>query len=209
MLLAMANPQDSISPKQIIEFNDQGYLVLKKLINPDLISVFENYALMQRFNNYYLSHEETNSMWRYSDVFGESLLLYLQPLMEKLAARKLFPTNSVLRIYQKGGKLKRHLDRSTCEFSITLTIGYESRDIYPIWLESDNKSIAVNLERGDMMIYKGCDIPHWREEFEGRHWIQLFLHYVDAKGKYADFKYDGRLMVGLNKGKVLVNKQAQ
>lgn len=192
---------------QIAEFRKQGYLVIRQSIEPALVKIFEDYALMQRFNKYYLDDPETNSKWRYADVLGESLLLHFQPLMEELAGFRLFPTNSVLRIYQKGGILKRHIDRPTCEFSGTLTIGYDSNEIYPIWVESENKQIPVYLERGDLLIYKGCEIPHWREKFNGRHWIQLFLHYVNAEGKFAKYKYDGRLMIGMNSGKVLVGKQ--
>jgi hypothetical protein len=198
-----------ISDDQIAQFESQKYLVLRQAFEPALIKVYENYALMQRFNNYYLDDTETVSKWRYADVFGESLLLYFQPVMEKLASCKLFLTNSVLRIYQKGGILKKHVDRPTCEFSGILTIGYDSNTIYPIWLKIENKNVAINLERGDMLIYKGCEVPHWRETFNRRHWIQLFLRYVAANGKFAEHKYDGRLMIGMNSGKVLVGKQTR
>ena len=202
----MSKPEELISADQISEFNSCGYLVIRQAIEPALIEVLENYALMNRFNNYYLDDEKTHSKWRYSDIFGESMLLYLHPLMEKLTNHRLFPTNSVLRIYQKGGILKKHIDRPTCEYSITLTIGYESKEPYPIWVRGQHKDIPVNLDRGDMLIYKGCEVPHWREEFKGRHWIQLFLHYVDADGKFAEYKYDGRIMIGMIK-KVLVGEQ--
>jgi hypothetical protein len=199
----------SVSSEQILAFRERGYCLIQQAVEPAVISIFENYALMQRFNDYYLDDPDTHSKWRYSDVFGESLLLHLQPLMEKLAGRPLYPTNTVLRIYQKGGILKKHIDRATCEFSATLTVGYDAKEPYPIWVESEGRDIPVALDRGDLLAYKGCDIPHWREEFHGRHWIQLFLHYVDAGGKFAKFKNDGRLMVGMNAGKVLVGKQVK
>ena len=197
----------SLAPDQIAEFRSRKYLVVRKALEGSLISVFENYALMQRFNNYYLPDEETNSKWRYSDVFGESLLLHFQPLMEKLAGGRLYPTNSVLRIYQNGSTLKKHVDRATCEYSGTLTVGYDASQGYPIWLQSNKQKVPIHLERGDLLIYKGCELPHWRERFEGRHWIQLFLHYVDASGEFAKYRNDGRLMIGMSQGKVLIGKQ--
>lgn len=198
-----------ISPEQVQSFRERGYCIVRQAVEPSLISVFENYTLMQRFNNYYLDDNETHSKWRYSDVFGESLLLHLQPMMEKLAGKTLYPTNTVLRIYHKGGILKKHIDRPTCEYSATLTVGYDAKEPYPIWVESLGENIAVALDRGDLLAYKGCEIPHWREEFHERHWIQLFLHYVDAQGKFAKFKNDGRLMIGMSGGKVLVGKQVK
>jgi hypothetical protein len=47
-----------------------------------------------------------------------------------------------------------------------------------------------------MLIYRGADIPHWREVFTGDWWVQTFLHYVDANGKFTDFKFDGREQIG-------------
>jgi hypothetical protein len=46
-------------------------------------------------------------------------------------------------------------------------------------------------------VYRGCDLPHWREALRGHQWIQLFLHYVDAAGPRAVQKYDGRLLIGM------------
>jgi hypothetical protein len=48
----------------------------------------------------------------------------------------------------------------------------------------------VNLKPGDGVIYRGCEIEHWREAYEGDYHIQAFLHYVDANGKYANYKGD-------------------
>jgi hypothetical protein len=204
----MDNAQTAvISTEQVDTLRELGYCIVKQAVPRDMIAVLENYARMQRFNNYYLDDANTNSLWRYADVMGESLLLHLQPLMEKISGCGLYPTNSVLRIYRNGGILKKHLDRPTCEYSATLTIGYDAASLYPIWVQSKNESVPVYLDRGDMLIYKGCEVPHWRETFTGQNWIQLFLHYVDAKGKFSQYKNDGRIMIGMNSGKVLIGKQ--
>jgi hypothetical protein len=204
----MNKPGTALVTEEGIDFfKERGYCIVRQAIEPGLAQVFENYTLMQRFNKYYLNDDVTHSKWRYSDVFGESLLLHLQPLMEKISGLSLYPTNSVLRIYHKGGILKKHVDRPTCEISATLTVGYDAKDPYPIWVQSMGEKIAVSLQRGDLLAYKGCEIPHWREEFKERHWIQLFLHYVDANGPNAKYKNDGRLMIGMNEGKVLLGDQ--
>ena len=48
----------------------------------------------------------------------------------------------------------------------------------------------INLKPGDGVIYKGHDIEHWREPYEGDYHMQVFLHYVDANGKFANHKGD-------------------
>ena len=61
----------------------------------------------------------------------------------------------------------------------------------------EGKKILLNP--GDIAIYKGCDVEHWREPYEGHQQIQLFLHYVDANGIYKDYKFDKRPMLGIKK----------
>jgi hypothetical protein len=56
----------------------------------------------------------------------------------------------------------------------------------------------VDLNIGDMLIYSGCDLEHWREPFNGDLCGQVFLHYNRTNGKYAENNiYDGRAMLGL------------
>ena len=58
--------------------------------------------------------------------------------------------------------------------------------------------IKVNLKPGDMLMYRGCELEHWREPFKGKDCGQVFLHYNDSSGKDAKTnKFDGRPMIGL------------
>jgi hypothetical protein len=51
---------------------------------------------------------------------------------------------------------------------------------------------------GDMIIYQGCELEHWREKFEGENCGQVFLHYNDASKETAEEnKYDERPFLGL------------
>ena len=54
-------------------------------------------------------------------------------------------------------------------------------------------SIKVVLKPGDLAIYKGCELNHWREAFEGEHCAQVFLHYANEK-KINIWEFDGRGM---------------
>ena len=128
----------------------------------------------------------------YADIVMETLLQKVKPIMEKEAGVKLIETYSYARIYKKGDELKRHKDRPSCEISTTMNLGGNP---WPIYLEPD---IKLTLESGDMLMYRGCELEHWREPFEGEDCGQVFLHYNDASGKYAkQHKFDGRPMIGL------------
>jgi hypothetical protein len=133
----------------------------------------------------------------YADIVMETLLIKLLPVMEKNTGLKLNPNYSYARIYKKGDILKRHKDRFSCEISTTLNLGGDEWPIYLDLTGSDNvineeqnlikknapKGIKVNLNPGDMLIYKGNELEHWREAFKGENCAQVFLHYNNIKTK--------------------------
>jgi hypothetical protein len=47
-------------------------------------------------------------------------------------------------------------------------------------------------------MYKGHELPHWRNPYHGNEQINAFMFYVRANGLRADLKYDTRPQLGLN-----------
>ena len=153
----------------------------------------------------------------YADIAMETLLLNVKPKMEKLTGLKLNPTYSYARVYKKGDILHRHKDRFSCEISTTMNLG---GDEWPIYLENrknvgtsddidpetgknylvstGNEGKEIILKPGDMLVYKGMILEHWREVFLGDNCAQVFLHYNDVNSKDADKNiFDGRPHLGL------------
>ena len=151
---------------------------------------------------------------KYADWVMETLLMFMIPVMKAKTGLELIPTYSYTRLYEKGNILKRHKDRPSCEVSTTLHLG---GDEWPIYLDPTGqnfvvdeykniikpgapKGIQVDLKVGDMLIYSGCDLEHWREPFEGRVCSQVFLHYNHANGPFAKTNLlDGRPLLGVPK----------
>ena len=136
---------------------------------------------------------------RYADWVMETLLMFMIPIMKSKTGMELVPTYSYTRLYEKGNILHRHKDRPSCEVSTTLHLG---GDEWPICLDPSGadfvmdehkhtikpgapKGIRVDLKVGDMLIYAGCELEHWREPFQGNVCSQVFLHYNHASGPYA------------------------
>ena len=138
-----------------------------------------------------------NTYSHYADIAMETLLLGLLPKMEENTGLKLIPTYSYARIYKKGDILHRHKDRKSCEISATVHLG---GDKWPIFLEpsgkTNQKGVKVNLNSGDMLIYKGCELEHWREPFQNELCVQVFLHYNRRNDKNNN-KFDDREHIGL------------
>jgi len=125
----------------------------------------------------------------------DSLLVQLLPHFETASGKRLLPTYSYARLYATGDELVNHVDRESCEISATITLGFEG-DAWPIYMgDVINKSNAseIKMNVGDAVLYYGMDKHHWREKYtEGKWQAQVFLHYVDADGKYKDWIYDKR-----------------
>ena len=192
------------------------YKVIRKAISEELAQFVYEYFLMKRkvarkfYDDRYISPYNYDwGVWNdefvpetyshYCDIAMDTLLKRLKPLMEDETGLKLNETYSYARIYKKGDILARHKDRYSCEISTTLNLG---GDTWPIFLEPSGEEgkdgVKVVLEPGDMLIYKGMDLEHWREAFEGENCGQVFLHYNDASDKNAEEnKYDGRPFLGL------------
>ena len=190
-----------------------NYFMMQKQVydtcrNARYISPFEN--IIGHYEGKDEQIPETYS--QYSNIAMETLMLKCQPEMEKVTGLKLYPAYTYARIYKKGDELKRHKDRPSCEISTTLNLG---GDPWPIFIDgtgSNNvideyknihkpnapKGTEVILDVGDMLVYSGCELEHWREQFQGNTCGQVFLHYNNTKTKFAkDNIFDRRKHLGL------------
>ena len=131
----------------------------------------------------------------YSDIAMETLLTIIHSKLEKKTKLKLAPTYTYTRLYKNGDELKRHQDRFSCEISATLNLG---GDLWPIYLEDANKKdVEVKLNPGDLLIYRGIELPHWRKPFDGYMCGQVFLHYNNKATKGWDKNlFDNRPHLG-------------
>jgi len=185
------------------KFNTDGYCVIQNAISSDVVSLISQYALFDEMHNSNnrkrLSDIQVpNAYAKYGDPAMESLLLLMTPKMEEVTGLKLHPTYSYFRIYRNGDELKIHKDRPSCEISTTICLNhsYDSTKFqWPIYI--DGKKVCLNP--GDMAIYKGLELDHWREPLvidEPVWHVQAFLHYVNADGPHASWKYDRRDQLG-------------
>ena len=157
-----------------------------------------------------------NTYSHYADPVMETLLMKVLPKMQRETGLQLIPTYSYARLYKKGDILHRHKDRPSCEISTTIHLGGNS---WPIFIDgtgadsilSGNETTTivkpnapegtkVLLEVGDMLVYSGCKLEHWREPLEGDVCGQVFLHYNHVNGPFAEKnRFDKRPMLGIPK----------
>ena len=117
--------------------------------------------------------------------------------MEELTDKKLYNTYTYARIYYTGATMAVHTDRPSCEFSATINISVDPEP-WEIWFDNlKGDRFPILLNPGDLIVYKGDILPHWRDEYKGERQTQAFLHYVDKFGNYRDYKFDHRPYLGM------------
>jgi len=185
---------DNFANGEAVQFEKQRYLVLKGLLEDPLLGTAYAYAIKKSLSGAMAPGDSQvpGTPSCYGDNLMEMLLELFRPRMETLTGLRLHPTYSYFRVYKHGDVLEAHKDRPSCEISLTLTLGFEASRPWPIFLELDDQSTPVELLPGDAIAYRGTELKHWRERFEGVRHAGVFLHYVDRDGPYADWKYDKR-----------------
>ena len=194
-----------------MSFSENKYIVIRDVIPKDMLELLRIQSQMledvmchtyktKPHLFFFGDTQSPKSFSHYSPLFSESLLVLLTPAIEKHLNCKLFPAYSYMRIYYKDATLEKHTDRPSCEYSATVCIKCNELEPWEIKFEDTNKKeICVKLNEGDMVIYKGDEIVHWRDPCNYDKHIQFFLNYVNANGKYSEFKYDKRIALGLRK----------
>lgn len=122
-------------------------------------------------------------------IFNDELVK-IQKTLEDTLNEELYPCYSYARIYQEGDSLPPHTDRPSCEISLTLTLNYD-RFIWPFWILDQGQAKCIDIDIGDVLLYKGTEVIHFRHPMQGQDFQhQAFFHFVRKHGNYANFKFD-------------------
>lgn len=173
-------------------FKQHGAIHLARLIPSDVCK-FMTHLLMMKGAYGVGADEQVSGSYGvgHGEFACETLLESLWPVIEDAVGEELIPTYSYARLYVNGNTLEKHTDRPSCEVSLTLQLGRSHHYSWPIYM-GDRR---YDLAEGDAVVYSGCDVDHWRDKCDGPpdyYSGQVFLHYVRAKGRYAEFAGDRR-----------------
>jgi len=208
-------------------FDKNGFLVLQNLYDPQ--ELFHPVPKIRGQLNYRSKKlDDVEYIEEESQVEG-SLARYWHPQYRKIHSdirlkiqiqigRKLYNTYYYDRFYFPGQELKKHTDRPACEISISVHISTNLEEYWPIFIKTPyvfaesqectkvkklintGDIVAVNLNPGDGVLYKGCERPHWRDKMPGTfemmsggeelYYHQIFFHYVLQDGIRAHHAWD-------------------
>lgn len=224
-------------PKDVLNMTLDNWRTVEE--NPN----WESAILYREVNDITHSSPESSigkSKAGYCTPWGVALHRYIkEKLINTCIDMELRETYSYTRKYERGAFLTAHTDRPSCEISATLCLDYQTDDNTPwkIWLQNDENyidnpdsddilrktqgipprsrknAISISLEPGDILLYQGPNVPHWRDTLVGDFSYHIFVHFfndgtmlrtlpngtftlrdqVDHSGDNCILEYDGRV----------------
>lgn len=186
----------------IKNFETYGCVKIENFIDPQTISIVSQYLENKIKRGEWKENidDPTTKFYYYADPLIEVILMSSCKAVEDIVGKELIPTYSYTRIYQPGESLKPHVDRPSCEISVTINVATKGA-FSPIYMHyGDGDPVKYILNPGDAVIYKGCDAIHWRQPLkEDQLNVQFMLHYVDKNGVNAGYAKDKRPSYGVDK----------
>jgi len=200
-------------------FQKYGYMIIRGIWDPeefqedmnDLPKERGQYSYRGKIDKFVINPEiqVQNSLSRYNHPKYKYAHSQIRMILEDILGEKLYNTYYFDRFYFVNQRLFRHTDRNSCEISLTYQINTNSKEPWGICFQTpDGEEKYVNLNNGDAVLYKGCDIEHWREPLKSRYNLverlirkvkkieddtfhhQIFFHYVLANGPRSHFAGD-------------------
>jgi predicted 2-oxoglutarate/Fe(II)-dependent dioxygenase YbiX len=169
---------------------DNNYIII-----PNFISNYRANKLKDEFiefsqqNNLGGDSQIPTSSSDYNYISFLELLCEKTPEVSEILEETVLPTYTYARVYKNGSVLEKHSDRDSCEISLTLHLGGDQD--WPIFIKSpEGEDQSVVLAPGDAMMYRGTIAEHWRDEYVGEEYVQVFLHYVRSRGDCAYTYFD-------------------
>jgi hypothetical protein len=178
-------------------FKRSGHAKVRGLLSREMRDLVRHYMdLSHRSGRMVVSDNDViaGQFEQYGALLSETLLSQLQPLIESIVEAPLVPSYSFWRIYENGAVLREHVDRAACEIGVSVVVASEPDEAnWPLHVRGlDDQVRGISLRSGDGVVYRGTELPHWREPFDGDVQYQMFLHYVRRDGAHAKWAYDGR-----------------
>jgi len=192
-------------------------IFIENFLPKDILNLTHSYCILKYINQkkFNIDFQSNSLIKEYSESLMETILDMSTTVISQNLGKALVPTYSYLRIYDKGSDLPIHKDRESCEYTVALCLGcdpvskpyeifigeedFSSRYSY---LDGKGEYKKMNIEHSFLMspnnalIFSGIDKFHWREVCDHDYYITAFLHYVEEKGKYSEYKFDKRNMLG-------------
>ena len=105
-------------------------LFIEKFLPDEILNLTYSYLIMKfgKQKEFKVDTQANSLIGEHAENLMEVLLDMSTPVIEQNLGKKLWPTYSYFRIYDKGSDLPVHTDRESCEFTVALCLGADPID---------------------------------------------------------------------------------
>lgn len=194
-------------------FQKYGYMLIRGLWDcksfqedpPKERGQINYFGSVDKFSYAPLEKQVNGSLARYNHPKYRFAHSQIRLKLQQILGEELYNTYHYDRFYFSNQQLVRHTDRDSCEISLTYQISSNTKEPWAIYFKTpQGQEKGVLLENGDAILYKGCEIEHWRETLpsnlnlidkilrkkDDTYHHQVFFHYVRANGSRVHFAND-------------------
>lgn len=173
-----------------LEFISNGYAFIPNFIDADrALKTAKQLINWCEKNNSQADPQVPNCPSIKNYIKGLEILCEKTPVVSDMVGEYVLPTYTYARVYQNGSVLEPHVDRESCEVSLTLHLDGDTEWEFSLKnRKGDQKDFVLNP--GDAILYLGRELVHWREPYTGSYYAQIFLHYVRSRGECVNHYFD-------------------
>ncbi|WP_375049752.1 sulfotransferase [Bradyrhizobium sp. 8-10B] len=165
-------------------FNAAGYCVVPSILGPaHTCALAGYYRRLVDSRSWELGDDQVARRhgW-HNEAMARFIHHQLAAFVSAIVGQRACPSYAYVSAYQSGAELDAHVDRKQCEYTLSLVIDEQGglASSWPLHLLTDLGRQSVTLKVGDGVLFRGHDLPHWREPApEPRLALNtLLLHYV-------------------------------
>jgi hypothetical protein len=166
-------------------FREKNYAPLDRLIHPfNLAALRRYYRRLIRSGSIRLGDGQSSRRYvAHNEPAARYFHHQLSNIIGSVIGEPVKPSYVYVASYLAGAELKKHTDRTQCEFSVTLCLDFspepQGPTSWPICLETAEGTVTVYQSLGDGLVYRGTEVPHSRNLLrDGYTSTSIFFHYV-------------------------------
>ena len=179
-------------------FREHRHLVLAEMLGEPLRSIVHQYSLKRALHS---PETSWGSLLRgtpvfYGDPLAETLLELFEQTATEFSGTSLDLAFAELFVYGRSAAANPQLARDAAEVRLTIYVGSESGDPWPLLIDIDGSTTVVELGPGDALLHRPSSDPVARPMLADGHVVELQLNFVDRDGPHAALRFDGREEIG-------------
>lgn len=162
------------------DIEELGYCLLPSVTFPTYYYTVDYFVRLTE-STFEFDNQVKRRRSKHNAVLMRAVHQQLAALVQSVADEQLKPSYCYLSVYPQGSELVRHTDRPQCRWNASITFARTSKDCWPIYVEGPRGVQAISAELGEVVVYRGTDVPHWRKPLPEGTATVCFFHFVNQQ----------------------------